>query len=150
MNAPSVDTSALTDVATLSTPRLRLEPLGPAHVDGVMEGLADPETMRLTGTRQSFTVDAVLRHLASIGDRDDRADWAIIDRATEDYVGEIVLNELEEDDAAMNFRIALNPRFPGRGFGTEATRAVLERTATRPAPGEPRRVLVQPAGAALL
>ncbi|MFK0240225.1 GNAT family N-acetyltransferase [Microbacterium sp. NPDC090281] len=126
MIAPAVDASALTSVTTLSTPRLRLEPLGIAHLDGVWEGLFDEETLRLTGTRQTFTREAVVRHLESLAARDDRADWAIIDLATEGYVGEIVLNELDDDDASMNFRIALNPGRLGRGFGTEATRAVLD------------------------
>lgn len=126
MNPPAVDVSALTDVATLSTPRLRLEPLGVAHLDGVWEGLLDDESMRLTGTRQVFTREAVVRHLDSLADRDDRADWAIVELGSEEYVGEIVLNELEPDDASMNFRIALNPGRLGRGFGTEATRAVLD------------------------
>lgn len=126
MLPPTVDISALTDVDTLSTPRLRLEPLGVVHLEGVWEGLFDQESLRLTGTRQTFTREAVVRHLESLATRDDRADWAIIDLETEEYVGEIVLNDLEEDDASMNFRIALNPGHPGRGFGTEATRAVLD------------------------
>ncbi|WP_417540239.1 GNAT family N-acetyltransferase [Microbacterium maritypicum] len=126
MNAPTIDVSALTDVATLSTPRLRLEPLSIAHLEGVWAGLFDEETMRLTGTRQVFTREAVVRHLESLATRDDRADWAIIDLETEEYVGEIVLNEMDADAASMNFRIALNPGRLGRGFGTEATRAVLD------------------------
>lgn len=126
MTTPSVDQFALTSVATLTTPRLRLEPLGPQHLDGVMEGLADPDTMRLTGTRETFTREAVSGHLESVHSRADRADWAIIDPATETYLGEIVLNELEEADASMNFRIALTPTATGRGVGTEATVAVLD------------------------
>jgi RimJ/RimL family protein N-acetyltransferase len=126
VNPPTIDVSALTNVATLSTPRLRLEPLGIAHFDGVWEGLFDEETLRLTGTRQTFTREAVVRHLESLAARDDRADWAIIDLETEQYVGEIVLNELNEDDASINFRIMLAPGHPGRGFGTEATRAILD------------------------
>jgi RimJ/RimL family protein N-acetyltransferase len=122
----AVDVSALTSVTTLSTPRLRLEPLGIAHLDAVWEGLFDEETLRLTGTRQTFTREAVVRHLESLAARDDRADWAIIELETEGYVGEIVLNELNDDDASMNFRIALNPDHLDRGFGTEATRAVLD------------------------
>lgn len=126
MTAPHLDLSLLTEVATLSTPRLRLEALGPAHLDGVLAGLADPENLRLTGTRQSFTREAVANHLDSLGERHDRADWAIIDVETGSYVGEVVLNELEEENAAMNFRIALTPGWEGRGYGTEATHAVLD------------------------
>ncbi|WP_029262164.1 MULTISPECIES: GNAT family N-acetyltransferase [unclassified Microbacterium] len=126
MDAPAIDVTALTNVATLSTPRLRLEPLGVAHLDHVWGTLFDEETLRLTGTRQTFTRENVVRHLDSLANRDDRADWAIIDLETEEYVGEIVLNELNEDDASINFRIMLAAGRPGHGYGTEATLAVLD------------------------
>ncbi|MGJ4846582.1 GNAT family N-acetyltransferase [Leifsonia sp. Le1] len=123
---PAVDTSLLTAVRTLRGPRLRLEPLGPEHLDAVWGGLQDEETLRLTGTRTRFERDAVARHLSSIQSADDRVDWAIVDEATGEYLGEIVLNELEEEDAAMNFRIALLPGNPGKGYGTEATTLALD------------------------
>ncbi|WP_254628274.1 GNAT family N-acetyltransferase [Plantibacter sp. MCCC 1A11337] len=51
MTVPTVDTAKLAEVDTLVTPRLRLVPLGPAHLEPTLSGLADPETLRLTGTR---------------------------------------------------------------------------------------------------
>lgn len=126
MRPPHVDTSALTPPAPLSTPRLRLVPLGPEHVDGVLLGLSDPENLRLTGTTATFTREAVSGHLAAIGARDDRADWALLHAETGEFVGEAVLNELDDENAAMNFRIALVPGRPGQGYGTEATTAVLD------------------------
>jgi len=119
-------TASILTVPTLSTPRLRLEPLALVHLDHVMDGLTDEETLRLTGTRAVFERDAVARHLDSLDARTDRADWAIIDLATGGYIGEVVLNELEEENASMNFRIALTPEWTGRGYGTEATGAVLD------------------------
>lgn len=131
MTRPNIDPFALTSVRTLTTTRLRLEPLGPQHLDGVMTGLADAEPMRLTGTRETFTREAVSEHLDSVHSRADRADWAILDATTGAYLGEVVLNELEEADASMNFRIALIPDGTGRGYGTEATIAVLDYAFTR-------------------
>ena len=96
--APHVAITELTAVRTLHGPRVRLEPLGPQHFDSVWQGLDDPETLRLTGTRATFTREAVAAHLARIGAAPDRADWAIIEAASGDYLGEIVLNELEEDE----------------------------------------------------
>jgi RimJ/RimL family protein N-acetyltransferase len=116
----------LTTVRTLHGPRIRLDPLGPAHFDAVWGGLFDPETLRLTGTRATFTEAAVATHLARIGDAPDRADWAIIEATTGQYLGEIVLNDLDEENAAMNVRIALSPGKPGAGFGTEAMTVVLD------------------------
>ena len=120
-----VQHSALSTVPTLRTPRLVLRPLGPEHLEDVWAALADEESKRLTGTKATFTREQVAAHLAAVGAADDRADWAITlpDGA---YVGEVVLNELDDDIACMNVRIALAPGMPGRGYGTEAMTAVLD------------------------
>ncbi|SDG72075.1 GNAT family N-acetyltransferase [Microbacterium pygmaeum] len=121
--------SLLTSFATppvLQTPRLTLVPHGPEHIDDVMVALADGDAMRLTGTRGSFTREQVLAHLHRIAKADDRADFAILDEA-ENYIGEVVLNELDEDNLAVNYRIALSGTSTrGRGYGTEAGRAAVE------------------------
>ena len=123
---PGVSHAELTRVRALSGPRIRLDPLGPEHLAAVWDGLADPELRRLTGTRAAFTEEDVAAHLARIGPADDRADWAIVEAATGGYLGEIVLNDLDDDNASMNVRIALAPGKPGAGFGTEAMIAVLD------------------------
>lgn len=110
----------------LTTERLRLVQLGPEHLDASLAGLEDQEAMRLTGTRATFTRDQVRAHLERLPGADDRADFAITD-AGGAVLGEVVLNELEEDDLAMNYRIALaGPSVRGRGYGTEAGRAVID------------------------
>jgi len=99
---------------TLTTERLRLVQLGPGHLDETMAALDDQDAMRLTGTRGAFTREQVHAHLA-------------VTAADGTYLGEVVLNELEEDDLAMNYRIALaGPSLRGQGYGTEAGRAVVD------------------------
>jgi RimJ/RimL family protein N-acetyltransferase len=122
----ALNADLLTPPPVLHGSRVRLDPLGPQHLDSVWSGLHDPDTLRLTGTRGHFDRSAVATHLATIGSADDRADWAIVDTETGDYLGEIVLNELDEDNASMNFRIALLPGIPGRGYGTEASIVLLD------------------------
>jgi RimJ/RimL family protein N-acetyltransferase len=124
--ATTLNRALLTRTPVLHGPRVRLEPLGPQHLDSVWGGLSDPDTLRLTGTRGSFDRSAVADHLATIGAADDRTDWAIVAAGTGDYLGELVLNELDEENASMNFRIALLPGFPGSGYGTEATTVMLD------------------------
>jgi RimJ/RimL family protein N-acetyltransferase len=114
-------------VPVLETERLRLVPLGPEHFDGTWAALHEPESMRLTGTHATFTEEAVRTWLAGLADRDDRADWAVLLRDGGEHIGEVVLNELDEDNLAASFRIALGgPRWFGQGYGTEATRAVVD------------------------
>lgn len=114
-----------TDVATLTTPRLRLEPLGPQHFDPTWAGLDDPEGRRLTGTHATFTQTQIRDWLASLPGRDDRADWAVVRTEDDRQLGEVVLNDLDADNASMGFRIALGGDVVGQGYGTEAARAVV-------------------------
>ncbi|MFF1878814.1 GNAT family N-acetyltransferase [Leifsonia sp. NPDC058230] len=117
---------ALTPTPVLRTGRLRLDPLGPEHLEGAWAALHDGEVMRLTGTHATFTRDTIVTWLASLGGRDDRSDWAIIREADGVYLGEVVLNDVDEDNRSAGFRIALgSAEWFGQGYGTEATRAVL-------------------------
>src|SRR5688572_26422575 len=118
-----------------------------------MAALRDSEAMKLTGTRGAFTREQVLMHLERFVGADDRADFAILDEP-DTYIGEVVLNEPDEDNLAVNYRIALaSSSARGRGHGTEAGRAAVEWafgaaactasrwtcTASIPAPGAPTR-----------
>ncbi|HST81213.1 MAG TPA: GNAT family protein [Kineosporiaceae bacterium] len=117
----------LTQLPTLTTEHLRLVPLGPEHFEGTWAMLQEPEGMRLTGTHATFSPDAVRGGLQSLALNPDRADWAITLAETGDHLGEVVLNQLDQDNASMNFRIVLrHPTVFGRGYGTEATRAVVD------------------------
>ncbi|MFC0678611.1 GNAT family N-acetyltransferase [Lysobacter korlensis] len=114
-------------VPTLTTERLRLEPLGPEHFEGSWAALQDEESMRLTGTQSTFTEDQIRTWLAGLGDRHDRADWAVIRLEDGTHIGEVVLNDLDGQNESMNLRIALSgDAARGRGYGTEAVRAVLD------------------------
>lgn len=117
----------LTRVPTLSTDRLILVPLGSEHFDATWAMLQDPEGRRLTGTHTSFTPERVRAGLAECAWVQDRLDWAITLAGTGEYLGEVVLNAFDADNASMNFRIVLKHlEVRGRGYGTEATRAVVE------------------------
>jgi RimJ/RimL family protein N-acetyltransferase len=53
-------------------------------------------------------------------------DLAIVERATGECVGEVVLNNLDAPNYVCSFRILLfHRRFLGRGLGTEAIRMIL-------------------------
>jgi RimJ/RimL family protein N-acetyltransferase len=88
----------------------------------------NPETERLTGSPRDagFTVENLESWYASRAGHDDRLDLSIIERATGEWAGEVVLNELNRQNESCGFRILLQgPRFYGRGLGTEATELVV-------------------------
>jgi RimJ/RimL family protein N-acetyltransferase len=117
----------LSQPPTLRTDRLVLAPLGPEHFAGTWRLLQDPEVMRLTGTHSAFSEQAVRDGLAGLAAKNDRADWAITVAGSGEHVGEVVLNQLDLGNSSMSFRIALQqPGVFGQGYGTEATRAVVD------------------------
>jgi len=53
-------------------------------------------------------------------------DLAVVDPASGECVGEIVLNDWEPGNQTCNLRILIGPRGRGRGLGTEAIRLLLD------------------------
>jgi RimJ/RimL family protein N-acetyltransferase len=106
--------------------------LRPVTVDdapGLVELLNDPEARKLTGTHGSVRpgVEARARHwYGSRAELDNQLYLAITERSTSEFVGEVVLDDLDPDNRSCSFRIALvGPRAYNRGFGSEATSLVL-------------------------
>lgn len=88
--------------------------------------VADPETSRLTGTHASFDREQIVRHCATRAEHTDRLDYAVMDRSTGSFLGDLAVNELDRDNRSCGFRIALRSDVTGRGFGTEAIRLIIE------------------------
>lgn len=115
----------------MHTPTLRgemvvLRPIGAQDADAMWEMLSDdPEGRRLTGTTQEFTRAQVDEWCASVGSREGRQDWAIT-HGSDEYLGEIVLNRLDDHARCANLRLALRAGQRGRGFGGEAIDLVLD------------------------
>ena len=89
--------------------------------------LSDEESMRLTGTQQTFTLAQVEQYCARVAQADDRVDCAITLKDNSTYIGEVVLNEIDWTNGSANFRIALaSSAYFGKGYGTEATQLILK------------------------
>jgi RimJ/RimL family protein N-acetyltransferase len=106
-----------------------LRPVQPADAAGLLA--MDDETARLTGSLggedPAWTLEYLEQWYASRAQHDDRIDLSVIEHATGEWAGEVVLNDLDPRNHSCGFRIALQgPRFYGRGLGTEATRLVID------------------------
>ena len=112
---------------TLRGTRVVLRPIEPDDAAAMHASLADGECQRLTGTTRSFTLDEVRRHCERVSRATDRVDYAITLADDPSYLGEAVLNEIDRDQRCASFRIALaGEALFGQGYGTEATRLLLE------------------------
>ncbi|MEU4364844.1 GNAT family protein [Promicromonospora sp. NPDC023987] len=111
---------------------MRLRPIEARDSERLWEAVQDPEGTRLTGTTAVFTRDQIDEWAATVSDRPGRYDWAICPAAERDgkpvsdeLIGEIVLNDLDEDVRSANLRLQLLPNYRGRGYGREAIAEVL-------------------------
>ncbi|HEY9475871.1 MAG TPA: GNAT family protein [Mycobacteriales bacterium] len=115
------------DQPVLHGPRVRLEPMCDRYFDGIWPMFSEPETMRLTGTHRRFSSEEIRHWVATRPDQHDRADWVIVRREDDAVLGEAVLNEFDPHNESVNYRIGLvGPAVFGLGYGTEATRLVLD------------------------
>jgi RimJ/RimL family protein N-acetyltransferase len=111
---------------------VRLRPIEARDAQRLWESLQDPEGMRQTGTTATFTRAQIDEWAATISDRPGRYDWAITPGAVRDgqpvsdeLIGEIVLNEIDEAAQSANLRLQMLPDYRGRGYGREAIWEVL-------------------------
>jgi len=111
---------------TIEGAHVLLRPVAAADADDFLASL-DAEGLRLTGTHRTFTRDEIVSWFATRGATDDRWDLAIVDRATGRWVGELALLDWDRHHRSCGFRIALGPQGRNRGFGSEATRLVVDR-----------------------
>lgn len=91
-------------------------------------GLAavDAETLRLTGSHQTFSLEQMAEWYRSRANFDDRLDLAIIEKRTGQWAGEVVLNDLNAHNRSCGFRILLrDSSYFGRGLGSETIQLVL-------------------------
>ena len=112
---------------TIEGDRVQLRPIVAADAEAMWEMVNDPESNDLTQTPPgSFTLERIAEWCTGRADADERLDLAIIERATGQWAGEVVLNEFSAGDLTANFRIALRgPAWFGRGLGGEATRLIV-------------------------
>lgn len=117
---------SLIEKPTLTGRLVRLRPFREEDVPAFWAMVDDPEGDRLTGTHTRFTREVVEAWCRSRNVQEDRLDLVIATLDDDACVGEVVLHELDPDNASCGFRISLvGPQAYGRGYGTEATRLML-------------------------
>lgn len=111
---------------TLTGDTTVLRPFTETDADGMWEIIGDPEVQRFTGdSPDELTPQRLRSWYGTRSDQPDRLDLAVIDRATGELVGEVVLYEWDPDARSCTFRTLIGPRGRGRGLGTEATRLIV-------------------------
>lgn len=110
---------------TLTGQLVTLRPLVRGDASAMFASLAEPEVTRLTETHSSHSLEDVEAHCARIEDAEDRVDFGIL--VDGELIGEAALHDLDRINRHACFRIAIwYPQDRNRGFGSEATRLVVQ------------------------
>ncbi len=110
---------------TLTGEKVVLRPFADADLDAIRVALRDPEVIRLTGSTPGDEADqekVLRRWYGTRNAQPDRLDLAVVDRAADVCVGEVVFNEWRAANGSCNFRVLRGPAGRDRGLGTEAIR----------------------------
>ncbi|MFC4066389.1 GNAT family N-acetyltransferase [Actinoplanes subglobosus] len=112
---------------TLTGELVVLRPFVDADVPVFLAAIADPEVARLTGNSPEDAPgeERTRAWYGSRNSQDDRLDLAVVDRATGECVGEVVLNEWDPHNRSCNFRTLMVAAGRNRGLGTEAIRLIV-------------------------
>ncbi|HEX5332365.1 MAG TPA: GNAT family protein [Cellulomonas sp.] len=110
---------------TLEGEMIRLRPVRASDADAMWEMVQDPQSNRLTGTTAVFTRAEIDAWCAGVSARDGRVDLAVTANGSDEYLGEIVLNDIDDVVSSASMRLVMRPAYRGRGYGTEAIQLVL-------------------------
>ncbi|MGV9316756.1 GNAT family N-acetyltransferase [Streptomyces sp. NPDC003691] len=120
---------------TLHGEKVTLRPFTEADVPVMTAILDDPDVLRFTGadtgpdpgSGSGGPDEAAALHTwyTTRNDRNDRLDLAVVDRARNEVVGEVVLHEWDPANRNCRFRTLIGPRGRDRGLGTEATALIV-------------------------
>ncbi|WP_313640969.1 GNAT family protein [Paenibacillus sp.] len=89
--------------------------------------LLDAEMGRLTGSQGKFSREQTAVWIRKISvPAEDRVDFMITVKETDELIGEVVLNEIDTDNRSANIRIGIRGyEHRGKGYGTEAMTQML-------------------------
>ena len=86
----------------------------------------DPNARKLTGDHDSMDVADQLRLYSFAASDSNQLRLAVVDKATDEYCGEIALKNLDRHNRSCWLRIALLDGAVNRGLGSESIRLVLD------------------------
>lgn len=110
---------------TLTGEMLVLRPVAARDVEAILDSVNDPEGRRLTGESRTYTWAEVEAWVAHTMTATDRVDLAVTRQGHDEYLGEIVLDRIDEAASNARMRLAMRPAYRSRGYGTEAIDLVL-------------------------
>lgn len=113
------------DKPLLHGERLTLRPLVESDARNIFQSLSEQDTMRLTGTFETFTFEQVEVYCARVAAAENRADYIITLSNSGTFIGEAVINDINWHNRSAHYRIAISENYVDQGYGSEATKLMM-------------------------
>lgn len=98
-----------------------LRPIEEKDIEGIFNCLHDEEGLYMTGTRKVFTMEEVRKAYERFNKDSTRHDFVICLVENDQMIGDLAINDIDQDNSKAMFRIALHSKNNyGKGYGTEA------------------------------
>lgn len=121
---------------TLSGEKVILRPFQSEDIEPMLDIMSDYEVRKLTGSvcndaeayapSSEEEIERTRQWYKTRNEQHDRLDLALVDKATNQVVGEVVFNEYDDNANKVNFRILIGPHGRNKGLGSEATALFLK------------------------
>lgn len=119
-------TYASKPVRFLEGERVYLRPIGLDDNELYFQMLFHRESRRLTGTQKSFTREQIYRYIEGKSQDSSSLLLLVALRDTDEVIGDIALQSIDSYNRNANVRIAIEERFQGKGYGSEALKLMLD------------------------
>lgn len=114
-------------MSSVAKDSIYLKQLNPEFIDAYCDFLSDPEIHKTTQPYEEFKIiprEELLKWLQKVALAENRKDFAILKNDTHEFVGEVVINEV--NGMTGNIRIALSSKHWGKGYGFVAMKYAIE------------------------
>lgn len=116
---------------TICGEKVILRPFHLEDIQPMLTILSDYEVRKLTGSvctdKEAYStatleeIEKTTQWYKTRNEQDDRIDLAVVEKTTNNIVGEVVFNEYDDNANKVNFRILIGPAGRNKGLGSEAT-----------------------------
>lgn len=111
----------------LESERIYLRPLCELDASIILEITMDTEIRYMTGTKPTFSLEQIKKHIENINNDSSRYDFAICLKGNNEMIGELSILNIDEENQKAVFRISMiSIPLTGKGYGTEAIKIVLK------------------------
>jgi RimJ/RimL family protein N-acetyltransferase len=107
--------------------RVFLRPYNEEDLDFFYKGLYISDSRQLTGLKRVYSKEFMSEYLSKISKDENRIFQVIVDKSTNELIGDVELNYIDLLNRTSSIRIQIsNEKYLSKGYGTEAMKLLID------------------------